>query len=285
MEAIECPHEQLHLDVGADVSDTDDVLNLYLTLAHGDHVPAQVIATVASSLPAIMSEFAGEYADLGHVEWEFVSLGIGSFQGGMAASSAVDEATRPQLRIVNQRFAEAAAEIERGSDPSDVLPGRSSEPFGRITRLFNRGVTSIQIGAGAIVTTLTPEGAGKHEAHRVRQRSLGSVTGVVQGVSFVGSHPYFSLRRRSSTRVVKCFFDEESMDQNVIAALRRNVTVHGLLVRDDDGVLQRIEVTQPLDVRSSSEPSVTIQELIGIAPDLTDGLSSDEWIRRQRGDR
>lgn len=57
-------------------------------------------------------------------------------------------------------------------------------------------------------------------------------------------------------------------------------SVDGSRIMDKDKDNPRVEIT----IRSLIETLATLSELKGIAPDLTGGLSSEEFVRKQRGE-
>lgn len=76
-----------------------------------------------------------------------------------------------------------------------------------------------------------------------RQKSIGTIEGRLVTLTTVGDRPIFYVEDRVRELRVRCNFNDEILDQ-VIRAFNHRVSVRGVIWSRQDGVPQRIDVTQ-----------------------------------------
>ena len=112
-----------------------------------------------------------------------------------------------------------------------------------------------------------------------RQRVIGSVAGRLESLNVHGRREASLWNELDQRRVVVTFVEDDY--QRVHTAVRRRVEVYGLVQEDADGRPLRVRL-QDLEVLASDEDLPTLASLAGSMPDLTGGLTPEEYLERQR---
>ena len=112
----------------------------------------------------------------------------------------------------------------------------------------------------------------------VHHKDIGAVEGTLELVSFRPRR--FNVLDSVSRRVVKCSLPE-SLEVTVKENLGKTVEVAGVVSYNAEAEPMSIEVEHLRSLETEKLPS--IEEIIGIAPDITGELSTEEFIRVIRG--
>jgi len=106
-----------------------------------------------------------------------------------------------------------------------------------------------------------------------------AIEGVLDSVSVRG-RPRFTVRQAWTGRIVPGYFDIRMLDR-VTAAVSKWVDVEGLVRFRDDGSV--VSMSETRRIRVDDRTPLNMLEFEGALPDLTGGLSSEEYVRRLRG--
>ena len=159
---------------------------------------------------------------------------------------------------------------------------RTQEAFVRLLKPLRHNVQRIEF------TGEQPHELGRQDASQTlpdqrRDASvLGSVSGKVEAVNVHGNKPVFFLYPVSGPFKVRCRFEPSLLLDDLREAIDRHTTVYGMLDYEVgepfpvEVVVERVEVSPP----DTELP--TLRSLIGIAPDLTGGIDSVEYVRGLR---
>jgi len=217
------------------------------------------------------------------VEWVIDDLSMGSASLSLATIPRTKDAERVE-HDASRLVAEGLERIERGEEPDEVFSAEAAEAAREIVRVLSNGIGRVIVRNYGHRVELTREGAGRVVAPLGRFSSLGSVEGKLKTLSFSSDRPYFSVFRSQDDRAVRCYFEERRYIDEVVEMLKRRerIIVSGRVARRPNGVPYAVtEIRNIQRLRSRSElPSV--DDILGIDPDLTEGLSGEEWLRRQR---
>ena len=112
----------------------------------------------------------------------------------------------------------------------------------------------------------------------VHHKDIGAVEGMIEAVSLRARR--FNVFESVSRKVVKCALPKE-LEQIVKENLGKTVEVFGTISFNAEGEHLSIEVEHIRALEMETLPS--IEEIIGIAPDITGELSTEEFIRVVRG--
>ena len=113
----------------------------------------------------------------------------------------------------------------------------------------------------------------------VHHRDIGAVEGTLELVSFRPKR--FNVFDSTSRRVVKCDLPE-SLEELVKENLGETVEVAGVVSYNADAEPLSVKVDH-LRTLGDSSSLPTIEDILGMAPDFTDDLSTEEFIRVIRG--
>ena len=253
-----------------------------------DRIPAETFALVVVAWSELVRRVTLEQSGPRPlVRWVVQQLSTGSTHLGFASvltPSSQDELTDAELvqDTVPVIIGDGMARIEAGEDPASVFSPEVAEQARILVRpLLNERIARILVRAAEREISLTRQGAGQHQEPPAKLKSIGSVEGELKAVSFSESRPFFSVYRSTGGRAIKCYFDERQFLDQVLVSLRRRVLVAGRISRSEDGTpltVSDVRLIRTLGGPNLPQPS----DLVGIAPDLTGDLPSEDWLQRRR---
>jgi hypothetical protein len=112
-----------------------------------------------------------------------------------------------------------------------------------------------------------------------RQQVIGSITGRLDSINVHGRHQASLWDELDQRRVTVTFAEADY--EAVKAALRQRVELFGVIQEDADGRAVRLRM-QTLEIQPSDDQLPTLGSLIGSMPDLTGGMTPEEYLERSR---
>ncbi|HHV79053.1 MAG TPA: hypothetical protein GXX40_05505 [Firmicutes bacterium] len=106
---------------------------------------------------------------------------------------------------------------------------------------------------------------------------LGSVEGRLEMVT-VHEKNQFNVYDELTGHCICCYFKPELLEK-VKAGLKKRVSVSGLIRYAATGRLAQV-VAESIDVLSDDSKLPSIEEMIGVAPNITNGLPLEDYLRR-----
>jgi hypothetical protein len=220
----------------------------------------------------------------GKFEWYFTKLEIGSGIAILAGSwtgektdGVPPESIESASQLIATRFVEGLSTLEsRVEWPSDfTLTALSAARL--LVAVRGDGITSITVSTPGMTPASLSLQVDRHvqEILGHRYAVLGSVEGIVETISLKGS-PFFCVRERVSRKSIKCSFGRSHLP-DVRNALGRHALVYGLLSYSEYGGLLSVSTVDSLTLLDEAE-STPVDQILGIAPDFTDGMTSDQFI-------
>lgn len=220
----------------------------------------------------------------GSLEWYVADLRYSSAVAVVESRPKSPKADDRLGELVSANFVSGLETLEG----TEVLPPYFSDvDLGRVRRISNQvrksgGETfeATHLNGGDHRSAVITEQAGVNVARLLRPRyqTIGSVTGNLELIS-VHDTPRFNVYETATKRAVRCKFDVERLDE-VTAALGHRVTVAGIVYRNANGDPIRVEKPEIRVIGEGELPSA--RDLIGLVPDMTGDLSSEEYIRKLR---
>ena len=260
----------------------EHLITMRLRAAEGHFVPLASFNLAVVAWQRILDEFLAASADAEDVHWEITHLETSDSEMGLTAQDRSSPENDRSVGLIGEALVDATTEIQAGAELSSALPRRAVAPFRQLARAFDDCIVSITFEADGRSALITADiDRGEPTKHPVLQ-SVGSVEGTVQGISFDERKPYFSLANPRGDRAIKVYFDRDAQFDTVVDSLQQSVTVRGQLWRRTDGSVHRVDALRSIVPTPVALEQPPISELIGSVPDLTGGLSSDAWLRRQR---
>jgi hypothetical protein len=110
----------------------------------------------------------------------------------------------------------------------------------------------------------------------------GSIEGELIGVKY-GASPFMTVRDRITGTEVNCHFSTTDLDESEInGALRKRVVLSGSASLDANGEIRAIQNADQLFAFPDQSELAQPDDLAGLVPDITGGVSSDHWISAAR---
>lgn len=176
------------------------------------------------------------------------------------------------------------SQMEAGIMPEDIFPHELIQPARDLITTFSQnGIGRLQFGLNdSLSSELTWERAGQLQKSTIRERSIGTVDGIITSIS-LSNKPQFGLRPQRGN-IITCNFNKDKMLRDVTSAFLKRVSVFGVLVRDDNGQPLKVSSVRSIDLLPEDAGTPSVTQTAGSIPDMTDGLSTGEWLRRHRGE-
>ena len=114
----------------------------------------------------------------------------------------------------------------------------------------------------------------------VQRKTIGAVEGRLELVSIHRPYRRFNVYHSITDKAVKCSLPEQ-LERIVIDSLGKRVSVTGTVSFNALGEPLSVEVSK-VRVLKEREALPSIEDMLGLAPDFTDDLSTEEYIRSLR---
>lgn len=246
------------------------------------NVPAHAVLDMLTELISALESNA-DYATREmnqHVEWVVADARHGSLEVAISPLFST-----PGARLAaDQAMGYVVRQIEAEQSGRTLgIPGTrtSTTHIRRMLRIAREGgIPAVRVSFKGRSVSVTTSGVVRAPKLAV-DRSLGSVEGTIMGLTFAGSKPQFTLRNRLDNELVDCFFDQE-LKETVTHALLKRVRVTGLVTTRSNGIVPSVTDIEDIYEFPDDRSLPTIDDIIGITPDLTEGLSSEDWVRSNR---
>lgn len=186
---------------------------------------------------------------------------------------------------IAEAFVTGIAVIEREATVPAHFSSRSVDRVRKLVGRFREhGVRRVRVAAydggdEPLAETWLTERGGEHArvALEARHRGIGSVTGYLDAVD-VHDRNVVRVHERRTGRRIPCSFTD-ALFEDVRTALRKRVAAMGVVERDALG--QPVKLTlRGLRVLSDDGPSV--DDLVGLDPDFTGDMTTDEYVAWHR---
>jgi hypothetical protein len=216
------------------------------------------------------------------LRWHLTSVREGSIET-LVRTTRTERVTDEELREVLQTYVRDVAA------PSERLPEEDMPVLRDALRRLQEtdsGSLVVQIATGV---GMRPSEEIIVEPRRVlptliknpaqRQQVIGSITGRLDSINVHGRHQASLWDELDQRRVTVTFAEADY--EAVKAALRQRVELFGVIQEDADGRAVRLRM-QTLEIQPSDDQLPTLGSLIGSMPDLTGGMTPEEYLERSR---
>ena len=183
---------------------------------------------------------------------------------------------------VARRFMEGIHTIQtEGVTPALFSPDSIASVNKIVRSLGTNGVSGLNLTGADRDAELTGSASNKIQALvGVRNKSIGSVEGRLELVSIHTRARRFNVYHAITNKAVRCNLPGD-MEEQVIASLGKRVIVSGMVSYNLVGEPVKVEVYR-LRVLKEERELPSIADMLGMAPDITGDLSTEEYIRRLR---
>lgn len=246
-------------------------------------IPAKAFLDVVRGNLEVLDQLErAEHPDTRPGPWLIADLRTGSALAVLRRADAPDLQT--PLRLVDG----VAALRERDELP----PYFSSATVATLVRI---GDQSRRPGVSGVTLTLldsSPERRRSEElsttvlsnarkAMEETERTIGSVTGLLDVINLRRGTRQISLYDQDSKRSVRCHFPD-GLFETLKESLGHRVRALGTVTRNRGGQILRLDV-DAVERLPDVVDVPTVDDLVGIAPWYTGGQSTDEYLRSVRG--
>ena len=257
-------------------------LNLY-TDSSEPAIDATSFLTALQSSLDLLHELDGGVSD-GKCQWRYVSLSVGSGLStveGILPEEVDDTVARERLeRSLATHYIEGLAALESAPVQPTGWTLKALESALRVASVLNDGVSRIEtaIPEAPPVTITERLIANVKEVLGHNFTDIGSIEGRLETISLAGRRPTFNVRSELTGHPVICSLG--SRLEEVKALLGKRVLVSGEVTYSRFG--EPSEVSPVQSIRALAESNIpTVDEVAGIAPDITDGQPSGDYVRKR----
>ncbi|HVC98955.1 MAG TPA: hypothetical protein VND64_35145 [Pirellulales bacterium] len=176
-------------------------------------------------------------------------------------------------------FRKTVSAIQRGKGLDPRIGPDDVSAFKKLASPLNRGSKSVFIDDTEITSQYIAN------ADKILNTSLaqeGTVSGSLERVN-VHDRYGFILFPPIEGYEISCLFPEEMLDQ-VRLAIKHNVTVNGLMHYYADSPFPKVVRVVSMEIHPNDDDLPTLEELRGMAPGCTGGLTAVEFTRAVRDD-
>jgi hypothetical protein len=250
-------------------------------------VPFDAFAEMVGHFASILAELDAAATGQPTMRWLIKDLQIGSATVGLEAEP------------INPLFDRSSSVVTQFTSGLSVVKDRHERPEGisdtawagyrAIVRVLHDGISEVSVAADEVEVVLTsavrlPDEADDLQAAPTEigaQTALSTIEGPLEDVfGRDKKQPAFAIWDTLYGRRVRCEFPASLWD-DVRAGLQERVRVHGLVTFDHLGRPDRVQV-RSIQVLGHDRKFPRAATLLGLVPNLTGGVPSDEWVRRIR---
>lgn len=217
------------------------------------------------------------------VEWVVRDLRTSSAVLSCEPHSQTDEGdlvAKESIRLI----VVATNSIGRGGDPTRIISEKASIPLLRLVQRVEEGqVPGASIKSGQLVANIRPSGGESVQIRTQARRAVGSVEGILTGISFAGARPSFVVRDHLTGNLVPCYFDADRLYDLVISGLRNRVAVSGIVTERSNGETVSVTDVEEIYLFPARSGLPQPSDMLEIDPYLAEGLPAEEWVGKRRG--
>lgn len=211
--------------------------------------------------------------------WTVVDLSVKSAHATVEAIGNVSAGLATSDAVIRGFVA-----LEQGEQPpEEFMPALGHARV--MAEMATKAGMTLAISGNNIVQSITKktlETAKRFSEVGDLETAWGSAEGTIEMVS-LRRGIQCNLYDHLTDRKIECRLDE-GMFEDIRAALGRRVVATGNLKHDVFGQIRSIRVKH-LTVLSDEEELPSIDQMVGIAPGITGGFSTEEYMRRLRDER
>ena len=173
--------------------------------------------------------------------------------------------------------------LTEGVTPPLFSPDSMSSVRKIVRALGTNGVSALDIAIPELQRSVELSSAAEANVQslvRVHHKSIGSVEGKLELISVHVRSRRFNVYHAITQRAIKCNLPK-GMEEEVVRSLGRRVIVSGLVSYNVRGEPLNVNVDH-LRVLKDGKVLPSIDDMLGMAPDITGELTTEEYIRRLR---
>jgi len=246
-----------------------------LTVTLGPEVGLHTFATALDKLANFLRDLEPARPE-GKLRWFVADLGRGSARVSVRAHGDPRVAA-----IISRRAFDGLRALENAEDLPRAFPLEAVEAASAFLQIVAKDRLRAVVEADGQEQELTNRAllTAQGLLRTVVWEDLGSIEGSLETITVHGGNQ-FNLWEAVTGRRVECYFRADQLE-DVKAALGRRVRVEGRIRYNRRGEFTSIEV-RSLEIIPRDEDLPPLDEMAGIAPNITGDLSSEDYVRRLR---
>ena len=192
------------------------------------------------------------------------------------------EADHDHSDEVVSNFMLGLTSIAEGKQAPAIFDFNALEAFKEIGKRLHRGISSVVVTSDDYSAVVPQDFQSRVEVIQgVDEVSRGAISGKVEAINVHAGANEFRIYPNVGPSKVRCRFPARLIGE-AIYAINRYATVYGKLkYRAKTNYPYEVEVDS-IEVHPPAEELPTLSELRGIAPDITRGMSSEDYVRSLR---
>ena len=199
------------------------------------------------------------------IVYRIAALSIGSAAGALEVQSIADEDAEAESIV--GRFLEGSTALASGVFPEGRFEPDVERAFVALAAPLRKHVRTISFRADSDTVTIRRSSFDRVALTPVTtSEAMGSMDGRVDAVN-VHKEPIFYLYPVSGPNRILCQLDRAMME-DLRAALRRQVRVHGLCEFTADDPFPRRIIVERVEIKPPDEELPTLRSLLGSIPDI-----------------
>lgn len=260
------------------------------TLGYDERIDARVFLDALDASTSILYEVDQEF-DGGSLSWYFTRLGVGSghativseWQGNPRSFGSAAEIDAHRQRVVDA-FVDGLSLLDEGAEWPPYFNDAAMKATERLVGAIRGDITRITVSRtdGAFVSVTERVAANIKALTSASHTEIGSVEGLLESLS-LAVHPTVRLRDEASGRSIEARFKMHQFDA-LRDALNHRVLLSGELVYTARGRLSGLRSITSIR-RLQDIGDVGIDQVLGLAPDMTGDLSTEDFLDRAWDDR
>ncbi len=211
--------------------------------------------------------------------YRIAGLSTGSAVLELEVASEADE--HELATTITGDFLKGMEGLQAGRIASLPFDSDTKAAFAKLARPLRRQLRRVTVrSAGRQIAIRPDDVVSVLYEPKIEAVSVGAHSGFVDAVN-VHRDPLFYLYPTTGPRIA-CQFDPQLLLESVRSAIKRYVTVYGLAeYAADDPYPSRIVIDR-IEINPPEHELTTLAALFGSVPDLTGGVDSVTFVRRQR---
>ncbi len=244
------------------------------------HVRLDVFLQELQRLQSVLAKL--DYSVEGQRNSHFAVVGLSHSSPALVEIEARPNRGRLDVSpLLFGKFQNIYDSVENDKIPDDIDIGLLEE-LGRLAAPVGSTLESATLKINGATFALTEKIAKQIELHLAEyEESPGSIEGMLEKINVHNDANVFTVYPDVGPKSITCHFPTGQLDQ-AIASVKKKVAVFGLMrYRKNAPFAHHVDV-ESIDLYPDAEQLATFQDLLGIAPDATGDLSSEDFIKEFR---
>lgn len=180
-----------------------------------------------------------------------------------------------------ENFSMGMKEISHGRIPPNY-DYEILESYKEICKKIDKGISYLVINTNGDSHNITEDFQSRIQLIQGPDELVrGSISGKIEAINLHGGANEFRIFPNVGPKRLTCHFPKRLIEQ-AVASVNKHATVYGSMKYKSRSKYPHEINIDSIEISPSVETLPTLSQLRGIAPNLTGGISSEEFVRKQR---